>query len=105
MRSITSKLFSCLFIFGSLVLAQTPTITPGGVVSAAGLGGSTSIAPGSLISIFGLAGFVPVNLIFPVIVAPPCAAEGCSVQAPRASANPARPATAINPSFRILPPR
>jgi uncharacterized protein (TIGR03437 family) len=53
MRSIISKLFSCLFIFGSLVIAQTPAITPGGVVSAAGLGGTVSIGAGSLISIFG----------------------------------------------------
>ena len=53
MRTRISKLVSCLFIFGPLIIGQTPTITPGGVVSAAGRGGSTSIAPGSLISIFG----------------------------------------------------
>src|SRR5438309_662435 len=53
MRSRISNLFGGLLIFSSLVFAQTPTITPGGVVSAAGLGSSKSIAPGSLISIFG----------------------------------------------------
>src|SRR5438445_3698317 len=53
MRSLISKLFGGLMIFTSLVTAQTPAILPGGVVSAAGLGGSKSIAPGSLISIFG----------------------------------------------------
>src|SRR5881409_2903944 len=53
MRSRISKPFGGLLIFSSLVIAQTPAITPGGVVSAAGLGSSTSIAPGSLISIFG----------------------------------------------------
>jgi uncharacterized protein (TIGR03437 family) len=53
MRSRIPKLLGALLIFSPFVIAQTPAINPGGVVSAAGLGGSTSIAPGSLISIFG----------------------------------------------------
>ena len=40
-------------LLGAVALAQVPTVNPGGIENAAGLGHSTTIAPGSLISIFG----------------------------------------------------
>src|SRR5713226_4761863 len=53
MRARIDTLLGCISLFGCVALAQTPVVTPGGIVSAAGLGHTTTIAPGSLISIFG----------------------------------------------------
>jgi uncharacterized protein (TIGR03437 family) len=53
MRSRLFGLLSCISLLGSVATAQVPTLTPGGIVNAAGLGHTTTIAPGSLISIFG----------------------------------------------------
>ena len=53
MRSRVLALFGCISLLGVLASAQTPVITTGGVVSAAGLGGSKTITAGSLISIYG----------------------------------------------------
>jgi uncharacterized protein (TIGR03437 family) len=46
-------LFGSVLLLGSVAFAQTPVVTQGGIVNAAGLGHSITIAPGSLISIFG----------------------------------------------------
>lgn len=53
MRSRTLSFFGCIFLLGSVALAQTPVVSTGGIVNAAGLGSTKTIAPGSLISIFG----------------------------------------------------
>jgi uncharacterized protein (TIGR03437 family) len=53
MRSRLFALFGCVSLLGSVATAQVPTLAPGGVVNAAGLGHTTTIAPGSLVSIFG----------------------------------------------------
>jgi len=53
MRSGILALFGCIVFFALTASAQTPVINSGGIVNAAGLGGSTTIAPGSLISIYG----------------------------------------------------
>ncbi|HZT31384.1 MAG TPA: IPT/TIG domain-containing protein [Bryobacteraceae bacterium] len=43
----------CVFLCLSAALAQTPTVTPGGVLNAASYDKSAPIAPGSLVAIFG----------------------------------------------------
>jgi len=51
MRLRLLALSGCLSVISSVVVAQTPTIQPNGVVNAAGA--RSVVAPGSLISIFG----------------------------------------------------
>lgn len=46
-------MFGFIALISPTASAQTPVISTGGIVNAAGLGGSTTIAPGSLISIYG----------------------------------------------------
>jgi uncharacterized protein (TIGR03437 family) len=53
MRARLLLLCGCTLVFSLAANAQMPVVSTGGVVSAAGLGNTTSIAPGSLISIFG----------------------------------------------------
>src|SRR5437899_6182740 len=56
-------------------------------------------------SIGGLVGFAPVNLTFPVTVAPPWALPaGCRVQAASATTNTAATTAAREPNLRIVPP-